>query len=89
MNFSKVKDYLSESFQKIEWIAESGMQEEALKTKVQEIEATHPSRAIAKAKTFELLLTQSRIAVDRYDVFRINFRASGSWQISEIAGSRK
>ena len=77
MNFSKVKDYLSESFQKIDWIAESGMQEEELKAKVQEIEAANPSRAIAKAKTFELLVTQARIAVDRYDIFQDKVQGFG------------
>ena len=55
MNFYKVKEELSKSFQNIPWIAGSGLPEEELKAKVQEIEAANPSRAIAKAKTFILI----------------------------------
>lgn len=70
MNFSKVRDRLSESFQEIKWIAESGIEENKLRDMIQEIEDTNPSKAIAKAKTFECILTKARLAVDVYDIFQ-------------------
>ena len=50
MNFEDSRDTLLYSFEKIDWIEDSGIGEEELRTQISKIEDENPSKAIAKAK---------------------------------------
>ena len=70
MRFYDNYDVVSREFENPQWILDSGIGYEELLDKVQEIERTYKSKAIAKAKTFELLAKESRIAVDKNNIFQ-------------------
>ena len=63
---------LINQFKEREWIVESGVSEEALKKEFDELMANKfgLSKALIKAKTYELLAEHSRIAVDKEDIFQ-------------------
>ena len=68
-DFRSVRDKIHLEFKNIEWIGD----EDTIKRindEVRGIEARESSRAIAKAKTFELLANESRIAIDKYNIFQ-------------------
>ena len=70
--FDKNNTGLCNQFENICWIDESGISEAELKAAVNKLTENQEglSKAIMKAKTFELIVTQSRIAIDRDDIFQ-------------------
>lgn len=70
LDFYSKKDRLKEQFNNIEWIEGSGLDCAELEAEIKKIEAQYPSRAVAKAKTFELILTKGKIATDKEDIFQ-------------------
>ena len=53
-----------------EWIESSGLSETELQKAVADIENVFSSKAVIKAKTFEFIASNARIAVDRYNIFQ-------------------
>lgn len=70
LKFLKIKDKMFDAFNSIKWIPESGMDEAALREAVADIESTNQSKAIVRAKTFELILTKGCLAVNPDDIFQ-------------------
>ncbi len=70
--YDEVKDRLQKQFQEIEWIPESGINPEALEARCAELThaLTDCSKALIKAKTFEMIAYESRIAIDKDDLFQ-------------------
>ena len=86
-NFWADKDNIHSEFKNIDWIGDEDTIAR-IEEEVREIEARESSRAIAKAKTFELLASRSRIAVDKYNIFQ-NKLESGSVMSSQRARWRE
>lgn len=59
------------------WIDESGYSDEELNRAVKEIETCGASKAIMKAKTFELIAGKGRIALDKDDIFQYKLSGGG------------
>ena len=59
------------------WIDESGYSDEELNRAVKEIETCGASKAIMKAKTFELIAQKGRIALDKDDIFQYKLSGGG------------
>ena len=70
LNFMEAKDGILKSFAKIEPICDSGLGEKEIRAKIAKIETAYPSRSIAKARTFELILTKAAISIDPCDIFQ-------------------
>ena len=70
LDFSRVKDKITGFSSPINWITASGLGEDELASMVSDIENAESSKAIIRAKTFELLLTKGRIAIDEDDIFQ-------------------
>lgn len=70
--FDSENKRLLTQFENIEWIEESGVSPEELTAMYDEFikNSTGLSRAIIKAKTFEMILEKSRIAIDKDDIFQ-------------------
>lgn len=70
--FDKNNTGLCNQFENICWIEESGISESELKIAVDKLTENKKglSKAIIKAKTFELIATRSRIAIDKSDIFQ-------------------
>ena len=70
---------LCSQFDNIQWIEESGLSESELKLMVDTLMKNNGglSKAMIKAKTFELIANKSRIAVDRDDVFQDKLFSGG------------
>lgn len=64
------KDLLDNQFKSPAWIDNSGITAENLESLISELEKAHTSKAIIKAKTFELIATKSKIAIDANDIFQ-------------------
>ncbi len=77
LDFYSKKDILKTQFESIDWIEGSGLDLAELEAEVKKIEAQYPSHAIAKAKTFELVLTKGKIAIDKEDIFQDKLAAHG------------
>ena len=69
-NFDASRNRLSRQFTDPDWIAGSGLTAEELELLVLELEQLPTSKAVIKAKTFELIVNKAKIAVDRDDVFQ-------------------
>lgn len=70
--FDKNNTGLCNQFENIRWIVESGISESELKIAIDKLTENQEglSKAIIKAKTFELIATHSRIAIDKDDIFQ-------------------
>ena len=70
--FDKNNTGLCNQFENICWIEESGISESELKVAIDKLTENKKglSKAIIKAKTFELIATRSRIAIDKNDIFQ-------------------
>ena len=82
-------DQLTNQYAPVEWIAESGLDETALREAYDELMKNEAglSRAMLKAKTYELIANRSRIAVDKADIFQEKLfsggliaRQRGAWE---------
>ncbi len=71
-HFDKNDIELRSQFDNILWIEESGLCESELKAAVDKFTQNREGlpRATIKAKTFEFIVTQSRIAIDKKDIFQ-------------------
>ena len=69
LKFYEVKEKIHTEFKNIDWIGDADTVER-LKEKVLEIESSESSKAIAKARTFELIANESRIAIDKHNIFQ-------------------
>lgn len=70
MDFNKVRSSLNKEFTETHWIESSGFSEDKLKNAVKELEEIYSSKALCKAKTFELIANKAPIAVDKEDIFQ-------------------
>lgn len=70
--FDKSNKRLCSQFENIEWITESGVSPEELKLKLEAIMQNKEGlpKNIMKAKTFDVILRYSRIAIDKDDIFQ-------------------
>lgn len=70
--FDKSNKRLCSQFENIEWITDSGVSPEELKLKLEAIMQNEEGlpKNIMKAKTFDVILRYSRIAIDRDDIFQ-------------------
>lgn len=70
--FDKKRKYLLNQFSETEWIEGSGISSDKLYQEVLRIEEEYKnqSKAIIKAKTFEMIVNRSRIAIDKDDIFQ-------------------
>ena len=59
------------------WIEESGYSDEKLKCAVTKIESGDAPKSIIKAKTFELIAQNGRIALDKDDIFQYKLSGGG------------
>ena len=76
IDFALKKRYLTTEYEKPNWIIESGLSLAELTAKVAEFEKENDlPKALIKAKTFELLIENARIAIDKEDIFQDKFLA--------------
>lgn len=70
--FEEKIDSLTSQFSDTKWIEESGISEQELYDEVRKLETEYKdcSKAIIKAKTFEMIVNKSRIAIDKDDIFQ-------------------
>lgn len=70
--FDRNNEQLGSQFQNIEWLPESGVDEEELRHLYRELMENRAgySKAVLKAKTFEMIAGRSRIALDLEDIFQ-------------------
>ena len=91
-SFENVREFLETQFSDTKWIEDSGLSEECLKKGVEKIENENSSKALIKAKTFEFIVQNGQIAVDKFDIFQdklngakiLLFQRNG-WEKSVIA----
>lgn len=90
LSFEQNRVNLEKEFTETEWIESSGESPEKVMQAVEYIEKQFTSKAIAKAKTFEFIANNARIAVDKLNIFQDKLQGSsimvkqrGKWQ-SEI-----
>lgn len=69
-NFFDVREKVAGQYTDINWIEESGLSKEELEALCGKLTNSSLPKATAKAKTFELIATRSRIAIDPYDIFQ-------------------
>ena len=72
-SFYENRDTLDRQYECIEW-KNATKTEEQLKEYIRKIESDYKSKAIAKAKTFDAVVTYSDIAVDICDIFQEKLR---------------
>lgn len=75
LNFEEKRTRLETSFTDQNWLEESGLSLDELEKEIAELENSHPSRAVVKAKCFYLLATKARIAPDPNDIFQNHLQA--------------
>ncbi|MBR5309474.1 MAG: hypothetical protein IKU43_11940 [Clostridia bacterium] len=76
--FCDVKEKLAVQFKNPEWITSSGKEKQELAETVKRLfTETDLPRALAKAKTLELLVNEGQIAVDREDYFQDKLNVVG------------
>ena len=70
--FDKRSKTLTEQFENINWIENSGVSPEELKEMYSHImsECENQPKNIIKAKVFDMVLRNSRIAIDKEDIFQ-------------------
>ena len=70
--FDKNNISLRQQFDSVSWLEDSGLSESELRAEALKLteNGSGLSHAIVKARTFELILKKSRIAVDREDIFQ-------------------
>ena len=70
--FDKNNISLRQQFDSVSWLEDSGLSESELRAEALKLteNGSDLSHAIAKARTFELILKKSRIAIDREDIFQ-------------------
>ena len=71
-SFDSVRELIEHQFKDTEWIADSGLCEAELFCGYEKLtkELADAPKSIIKARTFEYLVTNDRIAVDRDDIFQ-------------------
>ena len=70
LDFHEAKENISASFREIRWDVQSGISDGALRTLIHKIEQTNTSKALVRAKTFELILTKAQLAINDNDIFQ-------------------
>lgn len=72
IKFDKENVELCNQFENIEWIEESGVSEAEITGMLENLMKNDEglSKAMIKARTFELIATKSRIAIDKADIFQ-------------------
>ncbi len=82
INFESVSKQLENEFITPSWIAESGVSREKIAELITGIEGSYQSKAIIKAKTFEMIAERAQIGVDRDDIFqdKLNAYKFMAWQ---------
>ncbi|MCQ2432252.1 MAG: hypothetical protein MJ175_06575 [Clostridia bacterium] len=77
-SFPKDKGYLDRAYDEIRWLPDTGLTYEELKTGAAAVacDETLP-KSIRKAKMFDYLLSNARLAVDRDDIFQDKINAAG------------
>ena len=76
-SFFEVREKISKQYTETNWIEESGLAKEELEALCKEMTCSQMPKATAKAKTFELIVKRSRIAVDPDDIFQEKLRGYG------------
>lgn len=77
--FDKNNADLINQFENINWIKESGICQEELQGRCNELMKENYPKAIIKAKTFALILEKSRIAIDKDDIFQDKIAEGVKW----------
>lgn len=72
MQFENVREKLASQYADIKWIKESGLDEASLKEGYHQLMAALEGapKPIIKARTFEYLVKNGRIAIDEQDIFQ-------------------
>ena len=76
-SFFETREKISTQYTNTNWIEESGLSKEELEALCAELTNSNLPKATAKAKTFELIATRSRIAIDPDDIFQEKLRGYG------------
>lgn len=77
--FDKNNMMLINKFDNINWIEESGVDEEELRFLYNTLMKENLSKPMLKAKAFELILENSRLAIDKDDIFQDKIFESEKW----------
>lgn len=77
LSFEKNKEMLAKEFENIQWIENSGLTTEEIEQAVNLIETQYKSKALIKAKSFECVANNAKIAVDKFDVFQDKVQYGG------------
>ena len=75
--FFESREKISNQYTDTKWIEESGLSKEELEALCKELTDSSLPKATAKAKTFELIASRSRIAIDTDDIFQEKLRGYG------------
>ncbi len=76
LSFENSRSILEKEFTETEWIENSGLTANELVKDVEDIENLYSSKAIIKAKTFEFIANNARIAIDKYNIFQDKLQGS-------------
>lgn len=76
-DFFESRAKISNQYTDTKWIDESGLSKEELESLCKELTDSSLPKATAKAKTFELIASRSRIAIDPDDIFQEKLRGYG------------
>ena len=76
-SFFETREKISSQYTNMNLIEESGLSKEELEVLCKELTDSTLPKATAKAKTFELIATRSRIAIDPDDIFQEKLRGYG------------
>ena len=76
-NFFDAREKIAGQYTDTNWIEESGLSKEELERLCTELTNSSLPKATAKAKTFELIVKHSRIAIDPDDIFQEKLRGYG------------
>ncbi len=82
LNFNQRRNRLNVQFTETNWMAGSGVSVEELNALVSSVEKSNTSKAIIKAKTFELIAKKAKIAVVEDDIFQ-NHLMSGNIMVNQ------
>ena len=73
--FFESREKISNQYTDTKWIEESGLSKEELEALCKELTDSSLPKPTAKAKTFELIASRSRIAIDPDDIFQEKLRS--------------
>ena len=77
MDFSAVRERIAQQYTDIAWLPDSGLDADALMSRLETMEREYPSAAMIRAEAFRFIAENARIAIDPEDIFQDKLDGNG------------